>query len=166
MKGGRRNVTPCFAIIQSWEAGMRKGTNADKQLSKKKIQKIYHTSGWEKHLVHYSWAKLGTAQEIKGSCNGWHTFSYTNGGEASTSNIFGADESCRCQNVCNMKSCFYDCTPSNLTIGFSHALQTNSNTRLLPDIISQAMKCFRRVFSNNGSFHCQASPSPIMSSDE
>lgn len=27
---------------------MRKGTNADKQLSKKKIQKIYHMSGWEK----------------------------------------------------------------------------------------------------------------------
>lgn len=45
-----------------------------------------------------------------------------------------------------MKSCLYDCTPSDLTIGFSHALQTNSNTRLLPDIISQAMKCLKRVF--------------------
>lgn len=151
----RRHVTPCFAIIQSWEAGMRKGTNADRQLSQKRIQKIYHSSGWEKH---YSWAKPSTAHEIKRSCN--------DGGGASSSNIFGADESCRCQNVCNMKSCLYACTPSELTIGFSHALQTNSNTRLLPDIISQAMKCFRRVFSNNGSFHCQASPSPIMSSDE
>lgn len=157
---GRRHVTPCFAVIQSWEAGMRKGTNADKQLSKKKIQK---------NLPHVWLGKtlqLSKTHEIKRSCNGWDTFSYTNGGEASSSNIFGADESSRCQNVCNMKSCLYDCTPSDLTIGFSHALQTNSNTRLLPDIISQAMKCFRRVFSNNDSFHCQASPSPIMSSDE
>lgn len=101
-------------------------------------------SGWEKH---YSWAKPGTTHEIKRSCNGWHTFSYTNDGEASSSNIFGADEWSRCQNLCNMKSCLCDCTPSDLTIGFSHALQTNSNTRLLPDIISQAMKCLKRVFS-------------------
>lgn len=93
---------------------------------------------WEKHLV---WVKPGAAHKSNKAF-----LSYTAGEETTSSNIFWVDESCRCQNVCNTKWHIHEHAPSNFTIVFSHVAQTNSNTRLLPDIISQAIKRSRRIF--------------------
>lgn len=89
---------------------------------------------WEKHLV---WVSPTNQTKL---------FSYTASGETTSSNIFWVDESRRCQNVCNTDWRIHEHAPSNFTIVFSHVPQTNSNTRLLPDIISQAIKRSGRIF--------------------
>lgn len=143
--------------------------NVDKLLSK--IQKIDCTSGLGKTFGRIHLAETWHRPRIKRSCNGWHVFLYkpTTGGSITTSLKYfwgnAADESCGCQNVCDMKSHIYKYTPSSLTTGLSHAPQTKSNTRLLHDIISQTIKC-SGAFSNNDFFYFQESPSPVMTSDE
>lgn len=52
-------------------------------------------------------------------------------------------------------------TPSSLRSNFSHAPQTNSDSKISHYIISWSKKCFGLVFSNNELFYSRERPSPM-----